>query len=249
MEPKEENQTPTATEAFPTPETEAQPSTDEAPETRETAEMTKTPETGDEPAEPEFPGRGRRSRKARREREEAHSAKAEALSWVKTIVVALLLALFINKVLIVNATVPTGSMENTIMPDDRIVANRLSYVMGDPERGDIVVFRYPDDPTGKTLYVKRVIGLPGDTVSVFEGIVFINGVMLTEPYVKEEAYGDFGPYTVPEGCYFMMGDNRNNSLDSRYWQNTFVEQDDLLGKVVFRYYPHPGLIRSTNDNS
>ena len=79
--------------------------------------------------------------------------KNEILSWLKTIVFAVILALLINKFVIVNATVPTGSMETTIMPNDRIVALRLSYVFGEPQRGDIAVFKYPDDPTGETLYV------------------------------------------------------------------------------------------------
>lgn len=186
-----------------------------------------------EPQEPGTPGGKQPS-----------NIKAELISWIKTIVLALVLALCINTFVIVNATVPTGSMENTIMPQDRIVAFRLAYLFDDPDRGDIVVFRYPDDPTGDTLYVKRIIGLPGETVTISDGVVFIDGVALPESYLKEEAFGDFGPYTVPEGCYFMMGDNRNNSEDSRYWTNTFVEKEDLLGKVIFRYYPSLDLISS-----
>ncbi len=165
--------------------------------------------------------------------------KSEIISWVKTIGFALVLAFFINSVIIVNATVPTGSMENTIMPKDRIIAFRLSYMLDEPERGDIVVFKYPDDPEQKTLYVKRVIGLPGDTVEVKNGGVYINGAAepLEEDYLKEEPMGTFGPYVVPEDSYFMMGDNRNNSLDSRYWENKFVEEDKILGKVFLRYFP------------
>ena len=94
------------------------------------------------------------------------NSKEELISWIKTIVLAVLIALFINFVLIVNATVPTGSMENTIMTKDRVVALRMSYLFSDPERGDVVIFKYPDDET--MLYVKRVIGLPGDTVEIKE---------------------------------------------------------------------------------
>lgn len=161
----------------------------------------------------------------------------EIFSWIKTILLAFILAMIINNVVIVNATVPTGSMENTIKIDDRIIAFRLAYLFGEPKRGDIIVFRYPDEE--ETLYVKRVIGLPGETVEVLDGKVFINGSpdALDEEYLKEEAYGSFGPYTVPEGHYFMMGDNRNNSLDSRYWTNKYVAEDKILGKVFFRYYP------------
>ena len=171
------------------------------------------------------------------------NSKEELISWIKTIVLAVLIALFINFVLIVNATVPTGSMENTIMTKDRVVALRMSYLFSDPERGDVVIFKYPDDET--MLYVKRVIGLPGDTVEIKDGSVYINGSEepLEEDYIRETTEGDYGPYEVPEGCYFMMGDNRNNSLDSRFWNNKFVEEDKILGKVVFKYYKKPGLVK------
>jgi len=164
--------------------------------------------------------------------------KKEIFSWIKTILLALVLAWVVNNCLVVNATVPTGSMENTIMPGDRIIAFRLSYLMNEPKRGDVVIFHYPDDTTGKVLYVKRVMGLPGETIEVTNGAVYINGseTPLTENYQKEQPLGDFGPYEVPQGQYFMMGDNRNNSLDSRYWTHTFVQKSEILGKVVFRYF-------------
>lgn len=166
------------------------------------------------------------------------NVKLEIISWIKTIGLAVILAWIVTSYIIVNATVPTGSMENTIMTGDRIVAARFAYWQDDPDRGDIIVFRYPDDPSGKTLFVKRVIGLPGDVVEMKEGKVYINGsdAPLDEPYLKETAYGDFGPYEVPEGKYFMMGDNRNNSLDSRSWVNHYVPKKDILGKVLFRYF-------------
>lgn len=162
--------------------------------------------------------------------------KNEIISWIKTIAMAVVIAVLINSFVIVNATVPTGSMENTIMPGDRIIALRLTYYVSSPERGDIVVFRYPDDES--VLYVKRVIGLPGETVEIKDGEVYINNsdTPLDDSFVKEQPVGDFGPYEVPEGCYFMMGDNRNNSQDSRYWVNKYVEEDKILGKVYFKYY-------------
>lgn len=167
----------------------------------------------------------------------SENVKSEILSWVKTIVFALILAYLINHLVIVNATVPTGSMENTIMPKDRIVALRFSYLFSDPQRGDIVVFKFPDDPKQETLYVKRVIGLPGEVVEVTNGIVYVDGTALEESYEKEKPIENFGPYEVPTDCYFMMGDNRNNSLDSRFWENKYVKKDEILGKVFFRYYP------------
>ena len=167
----------------------------------------------------------------------------EIFSWVKTIALAIALALFINTCIIVNATVPTGSMENTIMPNDRIIALRLTYLFGSPDRGDIAVFKYPDDES--LLYVKRVIGLPGETVEIVEGRVYIDGSSepLDDLYIKETAYGNYGPYIVPEGHYFMMGDNRNESLDSRYWVNTYVDEDKILGKVYLRYWPGIKIIK------
>lgn len=164
--------------------------------------------------------------------------KKEILSWVETIVLAFVIALFINHFVIVNASVPTGSMENIIMPKDRILAFRLSYLFSEPQRGDIVVFKWPDDPEQKILYVKRVIGLPGDKVDVKDGKVYVNDVPLDEPYIKEPMDNMSWPtYHVPEDAYFMMGDNRNCSEDSRYWENTYVYKDKMLGKVFFKYYP------------
>lgn len=167
----------------------------------------------------------------------------EIWSWAKTIALALVLAFIINSFIIVNATVPTGSMENTIMPNDRIIALRLSYLFDEPQRGDIVVFKYPDDED--ILYVKRVIGLPGETITIKDGRVYIDDSTepLADEYIKETPYGDFGPYEVPEDHYFMMGDNRNESKDSRYWQNTYVEKSKILGKVYIKYYPGIKLIK------
>lgn len=143
----------------------------------------------------------------------------------------------IRNYVLINAVIPSGSMENTIMTDDRVFGNRLAYRFGEPQRGDIAIFRYPDDE--EKLFIKRVIGLPGDKVEICDGKVYINDsdTPLEEPYLKEEPVGDFGPYYVPEDSYFMMGDNRNDSKDSRYWDNTYVKRDKVLAKAVFRYFP------------
>ena len=164
------------------------------------------------------------------------TVKTEVISWIKTIILAAVLAGAVNSFLIVNAQVPTGSMENTIMAGDRILALRTSYWFEEPQAGDITVFRYPDDPSGNTLYVKRIIGVEGDMVEVRDGEVYVNGEQLAEDYIAEKTMGDFGPVTVPADSYFMMGDNRNHSLDSRFWEDKFVEEDEILGKVVLRYY-------------
>ena len=177
-----------------------------------------------------------RSRKQPKEEPQETSLGKEILSWLQIIVAAVVIAFVLNNFVIANSRIPTGSMENTIMSHSRVIGSRLSYIKDDPERGDIVIFRYPDNE--KIYYVKRVIGLPGETVEVIDGKVYINGsdTPLDEPYLPEPMEGSYGPYEVPEGCYFMMGDNRNNSQDSRYWVNKYVEEDKILGKVYFKYY-------------
>ena len=161
--------------------------------------------------------------------------RKEIFEWVLTIAAAVMVALFINNFIIVNATVPTSSMEKTIMTNDRVIGLRFAYHSSEPERGDIIIFRFPDDE--KILYIKRIIGMPGDTVEIHDGGVYIDGSLLDEPYLKVTTEGEFGPYTVPEGHYFMMGDNRNNSADSRFWDNPFLEREKIVGKAVLRYWP------------
>lgn len=159
----------------------------------------------------------------------------EIFSWIKTIVIAAAAALFVNSTLIANAQVLSGSMENTIMTDSRVFVNRLAYQKEGPKRGDIIEFYYPDD--GKTRYIKRVIAVAGETVEGRNGCVYVDGKALVEPYIKEQTYMDFGPYLVPEDSCFVMGDNRNNSWDSRYWNHKYVASDALIGKVMLEYYP------------
>ena len=175
----------------------------------------------------------------KREKGTAQAVIREILSWVIPFVIALAVAMFLKNYIIINADVPTGSMENTIMPGDRLIGNRLAYRSKSPERGDIVIFRYPDNE--EELYVKRVIGLPGDTIDIEDGKIYINGSAepLQEDYLKEEWTVATGPYTfeVPKGSYFMMGDNRNDSWDARYWSNTYVTKDKILGKALFTYWP------------
>ena len=167
--------------------------------------------------------------------QDPNGLKKEIFSWIQTIVVAFIIAFLVNNYVIVNATVPTGSMEMTIRPKDRIMANRWSYFKSTPKRGDVVVFPFPDKP--EVLYVKRIIGLPGETITISDGTVFVNGKALDEPYLKEAMRGEFGPYEVPEESYFMLGDNRNGSADSRDWNHKFVAKEDLIGKVFLKYFP------------
>lgn len=167
--------------------------------------------------------------------------RKEIISDVAIVLIALAIGLFLNKYVIANAQVPSSSMETTVMAGDRIFVNRLSYAFAEPQRGDIVTFIYPDD--GETLYLKRVMGLPGEVIQGKGGHIYINGEALQKDFTEEVSYDDFGPYTVPEDCYFMMGDNRNDSWDSRYWQHTFVEKEDIIGKAMVSYFPHPRVLR------
>lgn len=161
--------------------------------------------------------------------------KREALELGKVVLFALVAAFFLRENVVAAAEVPTGSMEETVMTGSRILINQLAYVVEEPQRGDIVAFYWPDNP--KEIFLKRVMGLPGETIQGIDGYVYINGVKLKEDYTPQKLEQDFGPFEVPEGGYFMLGDNRNNSKDSRYWLNPYVEKEDMLGKAKIVFYP------------
>ena len=147
-------------------------------------------------------------------KEKATSPLREVLSWVITLLAAFALAMVLKNYVIINATVPTGSMEHTIEPGDDLFGLRLAYQFSEPKRGDIVIFRFPDDETQK--YVKRVIGLPGEKVTIEDAKIYIND---SETPLK------------------VLGDNRNDSYDARYWDHTYVSKDKIIGKAYFIYYP------------
>jgi len=162
--------------------------------------------------------------------------KKEIISWIKALASAALLALFLNNFVLVNAKVPTGSMEDTIMPGDRVVAFRHSYLFSDPDRFDIIVFRTPAG--GDTLYIKRIIGLPGEQIKLQNGNIYIDGNLLEgdEQFAKEDFRGAFGPFDIGEGEFFVLGDNRNNSEDSRFWARPFVLEENIVGRAIFKYF-------------
>lgn len=161
----------------------------------------------------------------------------EILSILGTMAIAAGLVFLLKEFIIINAFIPSSSMENAIMPGDRVIGNRLAYLSKEPERGDIVIFLYPDDES--QLFVKRVVGLPGEEVVIEDAKVYVEGILLEEPYLKEEwlVGNDSYAFEIPEGSYLVLGDNRNNSKDARYWDNTYVEEDKILGEAVFRYWP------------
>ena len=168
---------------------------------------------------------------------EKDSTAKELFQWLIAILAAVAIALFVDNFLIVNAQIPSGSMENTIMTGDRVVGNRLSYLTKDPERYDVIIFKYPDDES--QLFIKRIIGLPGETVEIRDGHIYIDGSSepLEDVETKEYMIGNYGPYTVPEGCYFVMGDNRNNSQDSRVSDVGAIHRDELMGRAWIRIWP------------
>lgn len=180
----------------------------------------------------------------------------ELLSFVEIFVAAFILAQVMTHFVLINAEVPSESMENLIEPGDRLFGFRLAYAFEEPERFDVVIFRYPVDESQN--FIKRIIGLPGEVVEIRSGKIYIDGsdTPLEEPYLPEEWTEDNDGYIfdVPQDCYLMLGDNRNISLDARFWasqaiqegiaddieqaqQYTYVSSEQILGRAIFKYYP------------
>jgi signal peptidase I len=165
----------------------------------------------------------------------AHEQRTTILQLIReigeTILIAGILFLAVNLVT-ARIKVEGSSMEPSLHDGEFVVINRLAYRWAEPDRGEIIVFRYPLDPERR--FIKRIIGLPGDDVSVSQGIVYINGIPLEEPYINAAPLYD-GEWTVEKGRYFVLGDNRNNSSDSQNWGS--LESEDIIGKAVIVYWP------------
>lgn len=185
--------------------------------------------------------------------------KSVAREWIESIVIALILALFIRQFIIQAFKIPTGSMRATLLEGDRILVNKFIYgakipftdlrlpALREPKRGDVIVFIYPKDP--KKDFIKRLIALPGETVEIKNGSIYINEVFNKEPLISnhyyynrpESAYGKEGQVIkVLEDSYYVLGDNSSSSQDSRYWG--FVPKKNVLGKAMVVYWP-PNRIR------
>lgn len=186
--------------------------------------------------------------------------KSTMREYFESIVIAVILALFIRTFVVQAFKIPTGSMENNLLIGDHLLVNkfvlgpsasgaeRALLPMGTISRGDVIVFKFPEEPERD--FIKRVIGLPGETLELKQKTVYINGQPLEEPYVhfltpaaselSEQTRFDvreqYGPVTVPDGHYFVMGDNRDNSQDSRYWG--FLRREYIKGKALVIYWSY-----------
>lgn len=171
-------------------------------------------------------------------------ARARLLEGVDSIIWAGIVALVLIHFVVRSFYIPSESMLPTLHVNDFILVNEMIYDFSDPSRGDIVVFHPPPEeqvvvPGAKhpapVDLIKRVVGLPHDVLEIKNGVLFLNGQALSEPYIKEPIFGQFGPTTVPEGHIFVMGDNRNNSRDSRYIMP--IPYTSLVGRAELIFYP------------
>ena len=156
--------------------------------------------------------------------------------FLQSIVIAGLLAFFIITFVAQSFVVDGRSMEPTLSHGERLFVNKFIYRFNEPQRGDIIVFTPRGATSGR--YIKRIIGLPGEKISIRDGKTFIDGKPLAEDYIYEEMRGYYGPEEIPEDHYFVMGDNRNHSADSRVEEIVgFVDLDSIAGKAFWLYWP------------
>lgn len=149
---------------------------------------------------------------------------------------AIVLAAVLNLFILVNAHVPSGSMEPTIPTGAMVLGNRTAYHWGqEPKTGDVIFFYHPE--LGKKWIVKRVIAVPGQTFALWKGRVYLDGQLLDEGYVTEFSSDSYPETVVPEDSYLVLGDHRCHSNDSRFWRDPFVRRENILGRAIFVYFP------------
>ena len=166
--------------------------------------------------------------------------KAIIREWAESIIIAVVLALLVRIFIVQAFKIPTGSMKTTLNENNRIFVNKFIYRFKEPQRGDIVVFKYPEDP--KKDYIKRLIAVGGETVEIRDGDIIINGKAVEDSSIDAVYYYNRGEWgqkgqqiTVPGDSFYMLGDNSGSSRDSRYWG--FVPRKYIIGKAIFRYWP------------
>ena len=167
--------------------------------------------------------------------EKERSTAEEIKDWVVSIVIAVALAMFIRTFIVELYVVDGPSMRPTLESEERLVVNKFIYRFRPPEKGEVLVFQYPRDPSRD--FIKRVIAVPGDTIEIKDGKVFLNQQLLNEDYILEKTRSEYPKSTVPEGRIFVMGDNRNNSEDSRFADVGFVPYDLIKGKALLVFWP------------
>ncbi len=163
------------------------------------------------------------------------SLGAELKDWIISIAIAVVLALFIRHFIVELYLVDGPSMQPTLVSNERLVVNKFIYRFRTPKKGEVLVFQYPKDPSRD--FIKRVIALPGDTIEIKDGHVFVNNQLQNEPFILSQTRGDYPLTTIPEGHIFVMGDNRNNSEDSRFPDVGFVPFNLIKGKAVLVFWP------------
>lgn len=161
--------------------------------------------------------------------------------WWLLPILAMAAAIVVNLFILVNAYVPSGSMEPTLPTGALMIGDRTAFLRGDPRTGDVVLFR-KEAEFGRKVLVKRVVALPGQTFSMESGRVYIDGRLLEEEYIAEFSLDHYPETVVPEGCYVVLGDHRTGSNDSRFWEDPFVHREDLLARALFTYFPRPSLL-------
>ncbi len=162
---------------------------------------------------------------------EAENSKKEDAKSILKFALWLILFVVAFKLVFIQARIMSGSMEPTLMTGDRALFNRLAYTFGEPQRGDIILFK--SDEFGQN-FTKRIVGMPGDVISFVDGEVYVNDVALEENYLQEDVQSfSNDTFEVPEGSYFLLGDNRGNSNDSRFWTDPYIPKNKIYGRYLF----------------